>query len=75
MKLSDLVRSGELDDYIGESPGGAAEIDRPIAEDGTCECGGGREYRPFMRYHSRGGSGYSYRAFAVCTVCGEAVEF
>ena len=71
MKLSDLERLGELHGYIWGFSGTAAEIDGPIAEDTPClVCGGKCKYRPFMTPGGR-----SYRAFAVCTVCGEALEF
>jgi hypothetical protein len=44
-------------------------IDREVSESIPCpECGGKCEYHPFVAEGS-------YRAFSVCTACGEAYEF
>ncbi len=55
-----LVEAGQPD---------GAEIDRTVAEETPCvKCGGGMTYHPFVARNS-------YRAFAVCTQCREAIEF
>lgn len=55
--------------YVPGSPGASGMIDRDIAEREPCEsCGGKVEYCPLMK-------GESYRAFAICTECGEETEF
>ena len=73
MTLTDVTLTG----YIpGVSFRGATEIDRELAEAERCpECGGGMEYRPFYRPSGKAAVSGSYRAFAVCPVCGHAIEF
>lgn len=72
MKLEDC-------DLSGYEPGtprrrgliDGAALDRETAEETPCpECGGPMEYRPFVNRDES-----SYRAFAVCTKCENAIEF
>ena len=77
MKLNDLDLSGYENRYPARNPNAlvdGASIDREVAEETPCpECGGKCEYKPFVDkddYRTQ-----SYRAFAVCTECGEAFEF
>ena len=75
MTLTELLDSGELEGYLAEAPTGGlisgAEIDRQVAASAVCsKCKHqGLEYHPFRV------PGISYRAFAVCPLCGEAHEF
>jgi hypothetical protein len=72
-----FLRRHGLCDYRRGAPGGimggAAEIDRPIAEEECPRCATPRQYHPFVRtgYGERG----SYRAFSVCPHCGLEEEF
>ena len=68
--LAYLIKNGELDGYRTYTPHGLCEdIDRSVAEDNPCDlCGGACTYRGFRCEDS-------YRAFAVCTACGHAMEF
>lgn len=88
MKFQDLINAGELQGYRPGYPPrnpvslvDGADMDGEIAEGIPClSCGGKCEYRPFVAEqshtaHHGGHQIYSYRSFAVCTVCGEAVEF
>jgi len=66
MKWADLIARGDLNGY---KEGGGYEGDRKIAEADPCEeCGGQMEYVSMRAPNS-------YRAFARCRLCGEAVEF
>ena len=69
------IAGADLAGYVpGWSFRGATEIDRELAEAERCpECGGGMEYRPF--YRPGGKALGTYRAFAVCSACGHAIEF
>ena len=73
-RLTDLLASGELDGYQPKPPPpgpfAGPEIDREICAEAHCAACGrqGLEYRPFTRPGS-------YRAFAVCPVCGDTQEF
>ena len=61
----------ELSGYQPKAPSyQAAAIDSQVCAESQCdECGHkGLDYRPFTKPGS-------YRAFAVCPECGEAVEF
>lgn len=78
MKLQDWIESGELEGYEQGTPipghnalvDGTA-IDKEVAEETRCQnCGGSCEYRPYVTKDNS-----SYRAFAVCKQCGEALEF
>lgn len=78
--LQSIIDAGELDGYEPGTPlpklnalvDGAA-IDREIVEKTACDrCGGKCEFHP---YAARDKSLYPYRAFSVCTQCGEAVEY
>lgn len=74
--LQELIESGELEGYWEGTPPtnpralvDGVSIDREIAEETPCEkCGGKCEFHPYT-------NGTSYRAFAVCTQCGNTVEF
>jgi len=78
MKYTDILEALQFQGYTQRWPAhnpnalvDGASIDREVAEETPCpECGGKCEYKPFVD-----DSGHSYRAFAVCTVCGEAQEF
>ena len=60
--------------YQPGAPAFAGSIDGPVATETPCECGGEMEYKPFMKPRAERGDD-NYRAFAVCTECGERVEF
>lgn len=72
--LQDIIDAGELVGYEpGTPPPGplaGAEIDADVCAHAHCpECGhDGLDYHPFV-------APGSYRAFAVCPVCGAASEF
>lgn len=73
--LQELIERGELEGYEPGTPHfpnaliDGVGIDRGVAEDNPCgACGGACEFHPYT-------DGTSYRAFAVCTRCGNAVEF
>lgn len=70
MTLQQLFDGGELMGYEMGYPGEAAEIDGPICNEAACDsCGHvGLVYHPYK-------TKTSYRAFAVCPECGEAMEF
>jgi hypothetical protein len=87
-KMTDLIRAGELQGYRPGFPPrnpvslvDGDDLDRDIAEQYPCvACGGKCEYRPYVAEQSHtahfgGHQIYSYRSFAVCTVCDEAMEF
>ena len=74
MNLDDYLDSNSMDGYAPGAPSSglidAAGVDAEVCAESRCaECGHiGLEYRPFVK---RG----SYRAFAVCPVCGATEEF
>lgn len=71
MTIGEIYQSGELSGYQpGQPEGPMSDVDQEICQDATCEnCGHqGCEFYPY----SKPGS---YRAFAVCPDCGEAMEF
>ena len=81
--LTDVLASGELDDYHPRPPGPSPiglgwDVDAEICRESHCAACGrqGLEYRPFTRPGSPSlGLRASYRAFAVCPVCGDTQEF
>ena len=76
MKYSEWTEWLEADGYVNQRPArnpislvDGASIDKEIAEEIPCpECGGKCNYEPWVQTGS-------YRAFSVCTACGEAYEF
>jgi hypothetical protein len=78
MKRDELLDAMAAEGYTNQWPNVnpnalvyGASIDQEVAESVPCpECHGKCEYKPFVD-----NSGHSYRAFSVCTVCGEAYEF
>lgn len=66
------LKEHDLIGYSEGPPEGAnpenIRIDRQVVAEQTCDCGGSYEYRG---YHA----GTSYRAFAICRDCGDAIEF